>query len=298
MSVRPEGGWVLARSEPEFPEQLNDLPDPPELLYGFGDPALLGGGLGVIGARKATPYGRACAHRFSAWAAAQGIPVVSGAAIGCDLEAHIGALSVDGPTVAVLGCGADVNYPVRAADTLATIRRVGAVVSEAPWGSGPHRWAFPRRNRLIAALSRTLLVVEASLPSGTFSTADHALGIGREVCAIPGSIFAPECRGANRLIRQGATPITDVSELAQELGIHSAEIPEEPGGSPDRMLAALIANPSRPDDLARDLDVDIVTAIRSLTRLEAEGVLKRYPDGRYGIARPSARLQSHDITGS
>jgi DNA processing protein len=272
--------WSIERGEDGYPFELEDLPDPPGVLHGFGDPALLGGGLAVIGSRRATPYGLSCARRFAGWAAANGIPVVSGAAIGCDLESHQAALAVEGPTVAVLPCGADVDYPRRAASTLSEIRLRGVVVSEAPWGSEPKRWSFVRRNRLIAALSLAVLVVEAGLPSGTFTTADHALGIGRDVFAVPGSILAPECRGANRLIRQGAPPITDVAELAQELGYEARN--EVPPHCSDRLLAALVASPMRPDDIARAFDLDIVQTIRTLGALESQRLLTRYPDGRYG----------------
>jgi DNA processing protein len=273
-------GWRIDRGEDGYPFELEDLPDPPETLYGFGDPALLGGGLAVIGSRRATPYGLSCARRFAGWAASNGIPVVSGAAIGCDLESHRASLAVEGPTVAVLPCGADVDYPRRAAPTLAEIRKRGVVVSEAPWGSEPKRWSFVRRNRLIAALSLAVLVVEAGLPSGTFTTADHALAIGRDVLAVPGSILAPECRGANRLIRQGAPPITDVAELAQELGFEARR--DVPPHCSDRLLAALVASPMRPDDIAHAFDLDVVQTIRVLGALESERLVTRYPDGRYG----------------
>ncbi len=276
--------WILRRGESRYPLEFEDLPDPPEELYGYGDPAILGGGLAIVGARKATPYGLACARRFSAWAAGQGIPVVSGAAMGCDLESHRAALSVEGPTVAVLPGGADIDYPRRAADVLARIRQSGAVISEVPWGAQPQRWSFPRRNRLIAALSVALLVVEASLPSGTFTTADHALEIGRDVLAVPGSIFAPECRGSNRLICQGATPITDISELADALGFEPFEA-DLRCVALTPVLTALNISPMRPDDLAREMEMDIVSTMRTLSALEAGGKIVRYPDGRYGLRR-------------
>ncbi len=274
--------WVLQRGDPEYPLEFEDLSDPPKQLFGYGNPSILGGGLAIVGARKATPYGLACARRFSVWTAGQGIPVVSGAAMGCDLESHRAALSVGGPTVAVLPGGPDIDYPKRASDVLSQVRIHGAVISEAPWGSLPQRWSFPRRNRLIAALSVALLVVEASLPSGTFSTADHALDIGREVYAVPGSIFAPECRGSNRLIRQGATPITDISELAEALGFDPFEA-DLTVHSPTPVLAALNTSPMRPDDLAREMSMDIVSTMRVLGALEAAGKIVRYPDGRYGV---------------
>mgnify|MGYP001123940204 CR=1 FL=1 len=289
MSAGRTGRWQIERGEAGYPFELEDLDDPPRVIYGYGDPDLLGGGLAVIGSRRATPYGLACARRFAGWAAAHGVAVVSGAAVGCDLESHRAALAVEGPTVAVLPCGADVDYPLRAGPTLSEIRRKGAVLSEAPWGSDPKRWSFVRRNRLIAALSVGVLVVEAALPSGTFTTADHALAIGREVYAVPGSILAPECRGSNRLIRQGALPITDVAELAQALGQEAAT--DLAPGTTDRMLRALTASPMRPDDIARALDLDIVETIRALGHFETRSEVIRYPDGRYGAVPEDTALQ-------
>lgn len=206
--------------------------------------------------------------------------------MGCDQAAQGAALDSAGRSVAVLGCGADVDYPRGAAALFSRLRSgEGCVVSELPWGTPPVRWAFARRNRIIAGLSLAVLVVEASLPSGTFSTADFALDAGRPVLVVPGSIFAPECRGSNRLIRQGATPITDVSDLASELGwlVESSNASGLEGSAAgDPVLAALRTNPARPDDLARDLGVGIVEVGRMIGALEAQGVIARYPDGRYG----------------
>jgi DNA processing protein len=193
--------------------------------------------------------------------------------------------------VAVLGNGADIAYPRDARELLRAVAATGCVVSELPWGCQPAKWTFRARNRIIAGLAGALLVVEAGLPSGTFVTADYALAAGRDVLVVPGSIFAPECRGPNRLLRQGATPITDVSELAQELASslgpptsdRTADIVSaQKAGTGDLLLAALRANPARPDDLARDLALDIVEVARRIGSLEAGGEVAKYPDGRYG----------------
>lgn len=223
---------------------------------------------------------------FGAWCAEAGYTVISGAALGCDSAALDAAVQRNGRTVAVLGCGADVVYPRAAAGLLRDISRSGAVVSELPWGSPPTRWAFPRRNRLIAALSRAVLVLEACVPSGTFSTVDHALDLGREILAVPGSIFSPEAAGPNRLIRQGAVPITEVDDLAAALAPLLGPARPAPGMVPEQMdadpvLRALRATPSRPDDLARALALDIVTIARRVGELERHGVVTRHDDGRY-----------------
>jgi len=287
--MRAERGfvrWEIALSDSAYPKTLAQIGDPPKRLYGLGDPDLLVPGLAVIGARKATPYGRAAARLFAGWAAARGLVIVSGAAIGCDQAAHRASLDVQGGTVAVLGCGADIDYPRGASGLLSEIRDRGCVVSELPWGTHPARWAFARRNRIIAGLSRAVLVVEAAVPSGTFLTADCALSEGREVFAVPGSIFAPECRGANRLIIQGASPVTEVSDLATLLDIDaSAEGGEIARATRDEVLRAITASPMRPDDISHELAIDIVTVAVRLSELEQCGSACRYPDGRYGYSR-------------
>jgi len=276
--------WEIGLGQAGYPEYLSIIKDPPKRLYGIGDPGLLAPGLAVIGARKSTPYGRAAAGMFAGWAAERGVTIVSGAAIGCDQEAHRAALAAHGSTVAVLGCGADVDYPRGAFRLLERVRRVGCVVSELPWGSPPARWAFAKRNRIIAGLSHAVLVVEASVPSGTFLTADCALSEGRDVYAVPGSIFAPECRGANRLIIQGASPVTEISDLATLLGIDaSGESGPVASRTRCQVLTALTANPARPDDLSAGLGIDIVTVAVRLSELEQSGRVRRYPDGRYGF---------------
>jgi len=279
----------LTADDERYPPSLFHLDEPPETLYCAGDPALLRPGLAVIGARKATPYGLGCTRRFAGWAARSGIAIVSGAAAGCDQAAHRAAIDVGGNTIAVLGCGADVDYPKTARALLASLREHHLVVSECPWGSAATRYAFPRRNRIIAALSAAVLVVEAGLPSGTFSTAGAAADLGRSVLVVPGSINSPESRGSNRLIRQGAALVSDVSDLAAELaGAGLMLRPHDTTASSiaplaDPIRVMLAADPMRADDVARALDLDIVTAVRRLGLLELQGSIVRYRDGRYGV---------------
>jgi DNA processing protein len=288
----PEGAprFEIGVGDSGYPEALRAIEDPPPVIRGIGDPAALRVGLAVVGARRATPYGLAAARLFAGWAAEAGYPIVSGAALGCDQAAHRAALAAEGITVAVLGTGADMVYPSGCASLLAAIARRGAVISELDWGHPPAKWTFRARNRIIAGLSAALLVLEANCPSGTFLTADYALASGREVLVVPGSIFAPECRGPNRLLRQGATPVCEVSDLAgilSELIGPPSTRPDRPSslcGSPskDAVLSALRTNPARPDDLARSLGLDIVTVARRVGALEASGLVRKYRDGRYG----------------
>jgi DNA processing protein len=272
-----------------YPEQLRALSDAPPVLYGIGDPACLVAGLAVVGARRATPYGTQCARILASWSAQAGYVIYSGGAIGCDQAAHQAALDAGGATVAVMGCGADVVYPRGASDLMARIARSGAIVSEHPWGTQPQRWTFRTRNRIIAALSAAVLILEAGLGSGTFSTAEYALDVGRDVLAVPGSVFAPECAGTNRLIRTGATPITEADDLrlALEPLLGPAATPAPAwapaaAASEDRIAAALRTNPMRPDDIARSLGLDIVAVVQRIGMLETMGAVVRYRDGRYG----------------
>ena len=200
----------LAPGDGLYPSALADVPDPPKRLYVVGDPGALRAGLAVVGARKATPYGIGCARRFAGAAAKRGVTVISGGARGCDAAAHRAALEAGAPTVAFLGGGCDEPYPAAHAGLFQRIvDGGGAVASEQPWAQKPRPYMFRLRNRLIAGLARAVLIVEAGLPSGTFSTADEALAAGRDVLVVPGSIASASSRGANRLLYQGAVPVVD-----------------------------------------------------------------------------------------
>lgn len=288
-----ENRFILRRGEPGYPAHLERTPRPPRVLYGFGDPEALRPSLAIIGSRKATPYGLGCAAVFARCAAEAGVVVVSGGAIGCDLSAQRSALEAGGISVAVLGCGADVDYPARSREMLDDLRGGrGAVISEFEWGTPPARGHFPARNRIIAGLAYAVLVVEAALPSGTFTTADHALEAGRDVLAVPGSVFFSGSAGCNRLIRQGAAPICCVEDLVDSLeGANLLDPLEEGTGreasslapaSSDPVLRALLAQPSSPDALAAALGMDIRELLPRVATLETAGRIARYPDGRYG----------------
>ncbi|MDZ4169369.1 MAG: DNA-processing protein DprA [Coriobacteriia bacterium] len=284
-----EERFELSVNDRQYPQLLREIDRPPEVLYGIGDPSALSAGLAVVGARHATPYGLKVASQMTGWAARAGYTIISGGAVGCDQAAHRAALEADGVTVAVFAGGADVTYPRAAAQLFRSISREGAIVSEMAWGTEPQPWLFRRRNRLIAGLSAAVLVVEAGLPSGTLSTVEYALAAGREVLSIPGSIFSPNSRGCNRLLREGATMITEPSDLRDALMSHlGPPASDGPSMSPDvrhlqdRLVAALCAEPMRPDDAALFLGHDIVTVLRRVGVLEAQGAIRRYPDGKYG----------------
>lgn len=289
--------WVLERDRDLWPPMLDDLASPPDRLYGIGDPeALLGPCISIVGARRATPYGVAIAEMSARVAAECGVVVVSGGAMGCDHAAGSATLGAGGKTVVVSGCGADVVYPRSSRDVFeGAVATGGAVVSAEPWGLGPRRWAFPKRNALIAALSRVLLVTEAGLRSGTMSTAAAAADLDRIVYAIPGSIFSPNSSGTNRLIGEGARIVPDEHELSVAIALDYGFARVCPGGSRGRVgpvLSALVASPARPDELALRLNENVLTVLKTLAEHEARGVVERLPDGRYSPTK--AFLMGHN----
>lgn len=288
----------IARGGRDYPAALETVRNPPERLYVVGNPTALQEGLAVVGARKATPYGLACAGHFARLAAERGVAVISGGALGCDGQAHEAALAAGGTTVAFLGGGCDELYPARHAGLFQRIvDDGGAVASEHPWGFPPKPFTFRERNRLIAGLARATLIVEAGLPSGTFSTADEALAAGREVWAVPGAVTSPSSRGANRLIAQGAMPVVDDETFQDALlllfGCLRQEAHREGGAqggakaAPNAVCAALLAEPMDMEGLyafarGRCRGDAMGWLSVQLAEAEREGLITRYPDGRYG----------------
>ncbi len=224
------GVRLVAWDEPEYPRLLKQIYDPPLVLYVCGDPAALQGtAVAVVGTRHPTHYGCESAYRFGFQLAGAGYVVVSGLARGIDAEAHRGALEAKGRTVAVLGGALDCLYPEENRDLAAQMaRQGGAVVSEYPFGRQPDRQTFPMRNRIVSGLSAGVLVVEASLQSGTLITVDQALEQGRTVMAMPGRIDSVASQGCHRLLRNGARLVTGVDDIAEELQELIAVPPSQP----------------------------------------------------------------------
>lgn len=223
---------LITLADPDYPPGLLDTDDPPLLLHAMGAPLAQGplpwpAMLAVVGSRNATPQGLAHARAFSRHLVGAGWPVVSGLALGIDGAAHEGALEAGSPpsrqatalaTVAVVGTGLDRIYPSQHEALAARIGQQGLLLSEFTLGTPPLRDNFPRRNRLIAGLTRGTLVVEAAPQSGSLITARLAADMGREVFAIPGSIHSPQSRGCHALIRQGAKLVETAQDILEELG--------------------------------------------------------------------------------
>ena len=277
----------LARSDARFPPRLKAIFDPPRLLYlrGSGEPDLLGRrAVGVVGARSCSPYGAQVARMLGRELAAAGLVVVSGLARGIDGEAHRGALEC-GPTVGVLGCGIDRDYPAANASLSRRMEDGGLVVSEYEAGVEPAPWRFPARNRIIAGLCEAVVVVEARERSGALITADFALEEGREVFAVPGEITSALSVGSNALLRLGATPLTGSGDVLEALGIERAAA-EDPDVSEaaKRVLGLVRDAPSGADELVAKASLETGAVSVALTELELAGMVAA-ADGLYRALR-------------
>ncbi|ADG14137.1 DNA protecting protein DprA [Paraburkholderia atlantica] len=213
------GNQIVTLDDPAYPPALLTMPDPPPLLYIKGRLDLLHTrAVALVGSRSATPQGIEDARRFARELSAAGVTVVSGLALGIDGAAHRGGLEGVGGTVAVVGTGADLIYPAAHQALARQIAVQGAILSEWPLGTPARAANFPQRNRLIAGLVSGVVIVEAAMRSGSLITARLANEMGRDVFALPGSIYAPLSRGCHRMIKQGARLVETPDEVLEELG--------------------------------------------------------------------------------
>lgn len=231
--IEEYGCQVVTQDDAAYPQLLKAIADAPPVLYVKGqlkpEDAL---SISLVGSRSAKDYGRQVSRQFSYQLAQRGVTVVSGLAQGVDTNAHRGALDGGGRTIAVMGSGLSLIYPASNDDLAAEIAQSGALISEFPMGMQPMGKNFPRRNRIISGLTLGTVVVEASNRSGALITAQHAADQGREVFAVPGSIFSELSTGTHRLINEEATLIHSIDELLQALPQHarnmlSAAMPPE-----------------------------------------------------------------------
>lgn len=281
---------TIERGAAGYPPAFERLSDPPDQLYVAGEwpwPP----GVAIVGARAATPAGRRLAGDLAAALAVVGLPVVSGLARGIDAAAHEGALQAGGPTIAVLGNGLDRVYPPEHAPLAARIRRQGALVTEYPPGTPPCGWRFPRRNRLLAALSVAVVVVEASERSGALVTARLALDMGLEVMAVPGPPGAPLARGTNGLIRDGAGLVEGPEDILAAIGRTPAPRPRRaerlpPDGDARRVLAVLEGRTLPLDAIATETGLPVGRVAGALLVLELAGLVDP-PAGQVYSARPA-----------
>ena len=288
--ARRIGARATGYKLPGFPERLNHLHHPPPLLFLRGDASLMDApAVAVVGSRRASEYGRDMARGMGEGLARAGVAVVSGLALGIDGAAHRGALAARGATIAVLGSGPDRVHPPSHRRLFEGILKRGLVVSEFLPGEEPLPHHFPRRNRLIAALSEGVVVVEAARKSGALITVEHALEIGRDVFAVPGTVGRAQSEGVHALIRDGAGLVTSARDVLLEIGVAGAS-PEArsrnrtPSGLDARQRAvwdALEAEPGHIDILARRARLDVASAAAILAVMEVHGWVKRAPGLRF-----------------
>lgn len=287
------GVQVLTLDDPGYPTFLKRIGDPPLVLYVRGELGVEEPCLGIVGSRKATPYGLNVTQFLSRDLAAAGLTIVSGLARGIDAQAHNASLQAGGRTVAVLGSGIDVIYPSEHKQLAERIAAHGAVISEYPLGTPPNRENFPIRNRIISGLSAGVIVVEASLKSGSLITARMAMEQGREVLVVPGSIFNESSQGCHALIRDGATLIQNWKDVVESLPGEIAEkivlVAEEPKSDAadltekEKSIIALLSfeQPRHVDQLAGLAGMRSQELLGELVNLELKNYIGQMPGKQF-----------------
>ena len=283
------GCWACCRHGDLYPVGLRDAADAPWALIARGDPRLLDGlepfdAVTIVGARRATSYGREVARELARALASAGMVVVSGLAFGIDGCAHRGALD-GGRTIAVLGCGPDVAYPASHRSLWRRITQTGLVISELPPGATPWRWTFPARNRIMAALAGMTVVVEAASRSGSLITTDLAADLGRDLGAVPGPVTSRASAGPNALLASGAHVVRDAQDVLDAmLGPGRRPLQRTvPRLDPDlaAVLAAVEAGESTGDGVAAATGLSGGAAAAALAKLELLGYLSVSGLGTY-----------------
>lgn len=290
---------LILDADPRYPARLRDLNDAPPALFYLGDPDLFNvPQLAMVGSRNPTPAGLRHARQFAQHLAGQGLGITSGLALGVDAAAHQGALEAQGMTLAITGTGLDRVYPASNQALAERIRDHGLIISEFPPGTPARRDHFPRRNRLIAALSLGTLVIEAALRSGSLITARLAGELGREVFAMPGSVDNPLARGCHRLIRQGAKLVETADDILEELGPLLDNVSKVPSSSPreappdvhdkdyQHLLKHLDNAPQSIDELVEHTGLAVDAVSSMLLILELRGDVAMAPGGGYQKCRP------------
>jgi DNA processing protein len=276
---------LIAWDDADYPQALLDTGYPPPVLFYIGRRELMNRPtFAIVGSRHATPQGRTNAREFAAALGATGLTVASGLALGIDAAAHEGALETEASTIAVIGTGPDRVYPARNRQLARRIAERGGVLTEFVPGTPPRRENFPRRNRLISGLSRGVLVVEATLSSGSLITARWAGEQGREVFAIPGSIHSPFSKGCHKLIREGAKLVETAQDVLDELGFGTPKMPRTPAASEQppaesALLTAIGHDPVSVDLLVERTGESADAIVAGLIRLELDERICALPGG-------------------
>lgn len=271
---------ILTIKDDNYPKLLRTIKDPPLVIYVKGSPEVLDRpSVSIVGSRKCTEYGKSVSFSISYELSKSGICIVSGLAYGIDSEAHRGALEAGGQTVAILGCGVNVVYPLSNRKLYERIIDQGAVISEFPLDIKPKQFHFPFRNRLISGISLASIVVEAEEQSGSLITANYALEQGREVFAVPGNISSKYSKGTNKLIRDGAIPLLSSEDVFSVKGLESLRKEEklfdEFTEEESVMLEILENSKLTLDEIQNKTGLDTPDLLKILTLLEFKGYVRR-----------------------
>ncbi len=302
--IRREGIEAISCLDEKYPDPLRDIYDPPPVLYCKGGilPADVNA-VAIVGARRCSLYGLQVAERIASGLAERGITVISGMAKGIDSAAHRGAMRAGGRTIAVLGNGFRYIYPPGSERLFGDICARGAAITEYASDVSPSKSSFPRRNRIISALAKGVVVVEADLKSGALITADFALEHGKEVFAVPGRIDVSTSRGTNKLIRDGAKPVAGVDDIIEELRLDDINGRVK---QPSFLKEETITTWGREETMVVDflkgkppVDIDLVSEGTGigigrlygiLLRLEMDGAVKALAGARYLLEKENANV--------
>lgn len=298
--LRRLGGRALIPGDEEFPVALKAVSDAPLVLYVRGDYRPVDSlAVALVGTRQPTPYGRAAAERLASELCRAGVTVVSGLARGIDTVVHDAALRGRGRTIGVLGSGLNHLYPPENKGLMGRMAASGAVFTEFPLNTPPDRSHFPRRNRLISGLSLAVVVVEADEASGALITARLAGEQGRDVFAVPGSVFSKMSRGPHRLLKQGAKLVEGVEDILEEIEVfRSLTRAPRPriaapalGDAETRLWAHLTLDPISVDDLSGRTGLPASAVSSALLGLELKGLVKNLPGGNFVRSRQAAEQE-------
>jgi DNA processing protein len=279
------GIFLISWYDKQYPERLREIKDPPLVLYVKGNLPDFTDSYAVVGTRRCTPYGFKISELTGAALAKADKVVVSGGARGIDGAAHGGVLSQNGVTVAVLGTGVDLVWPPEHDDLFASILKKGALISEYPLGAPGVPWHFPKRNRLIAGLTKGIIVVESPFKGGAMITARLAMEMGREIWAVPGRIDEKVCEGTNRLILDGATPLINIGDFIDAistLGQLSLFTPLNLDAE-QRKIVDCLQNEGglTADQIAARTGIDSIKLVRLLTELQIQTLIYSSGGGRW-----------------
>jgi DNA processing protein len=290
--IAGQGIQILTSDDEAYPARLREIEQPPPVLYVRGEWLPEDHfAVSIVGTRRVTAYGRQVTEQLSASLASRGITIVSGLARGVDAVAHSAALQAGGRTAAVLGSGVDRIYPPENRGLADRIMERGALLSDYPLGTAPDSGNFPPRNRIISGLSVATVVIEAGETSGALITAEFAAEQGREVFAVPGSILAPQSKGANKLIQNGALPLLSPDDVLQALNLtrvgqqQSARKILPANAVESRLMDALGSEPLHVDEIRNQTGLPVEKVSAALVMMELKGMVRQVGGMQYVAVR-------------